>query len=133
MEKFGKKILEELNRKGFISLNKIILQIYYLKSILNLLQLIREYFEEIICVDYKDNNFVLKIKRNKEKGEKTIGFLFGLIEDNKNANNKQFNIGQYFLQYSSLEQIFNKFAEKENNENNQINVLIDQDLFDLFG
>ena len=41
------------------------------------------YFNEVFCADYRENNFVFKIKRNKAKGEKSIGFLFGLIEDNK--------------------------------------------------
>ena len=61
-----------------------------------LIKLIQQHFEKIRCVEYKDNNFTFNIKRNRVKGEKTIGFLFGLIEENKN----QLNIGQYFLQYS---------------------------------
>ena len=125
----GGKLIDELNEKGYIILSKILIWIFYSTSVLSLIKLIKEYFKEIFCVDYKDNNFVFKIKRNREEGEKTIGFLFGLIEDNKN----EFKIGFYSLQYSSLEQIFNKFAkEKEDNEINEIEVEIGKDFTEIF-
>ena len=114
-ELFGKKLFEEINTEGYVYFKKIIVAVYYLKCSLKLMKLIQQYFEKILCVEYKDNNFTFYIKRNKVKGEKTIGFLFGLIEENKN----QFNIGQYFLQYSSLEYIFNMMAK--NRENIRIN------------
>ena len=114
-ELFGKKLFEEINTEGYVYFKKIIVAVYYLKCSLKLIKLIQQHFEKIHCVEYKDNNFTFYIKRNKVKGEKTIGFLFGLIEENKN----QFNIGQYFLQYSSLEYIFNMMAK--NRENIRIN------------
>ena len=90
------------------------------------------YFNEIYCVDYRDNNFEFKIKRNKIEGEKTTGFLFGLIEDNKS----KYNIGQYYLQLSSLEKIFNEFAQEneinKNNNNNKVEIKISEELIDYF-
>ena len=124
----GGKLIDELNEKGRIKLSKIIIWIYYSSSVLSLIKLIKEHFEEISITDFKDNNYIIRIKRNKNKGEKTIGFLFGLIEDNK----KNFNIGQYFLQYSSLEQIFNDFAKGENREKNKLNIEINNELLDCF-
>ena len=59
-----------------------------------------------------------KIKRTHLITEKTIGFLFGLIEKNKNS----LNIEEYSIQLTSLETIFNKFAMENNineNKNNQ--------------
>ena len=131
-ELLGGKIYEELELKGYISLDKILLWVFYLKNILGMIKIIMNYFNEIFCVDYGGNNYVFKIKRDKVKGEKSIGFLFGLIEDNKN----DYNIGHYFLQFSSLEQIFNKFA-KENQRikyisNVQNDILITKELIDLF-
>ena len=131
-ELLGGKIFEELELKGYISLDKILLWIFYLGNVLGMIKIMMNYFNEIFCVDYGGNNFVFKIKRNKVKGEKSIGFLFGLIEDNKN----KYNIGQYFLQFSSLEQIFNKFA-KDNQRIKYINnvqndILITKELIDLF-
>ena len=129
---FGGKILSEINLKGYTPFKKILLWIYYLKQVLGMIKLIKEYFNEIFCIDYNENNFVFNVKRYKTKEEKSIGFLFGLIEDNKN----KFNIGPYYLRYSSLEQIFNKFAkDNENyigNNNNEINIEINQELLNNF-
>ena len=97
---------------------------FYIKSALKIIQKIKEYFETIFCVDYKDNNFVFRIERKRQEGEKTIGFLFGLIEDNK----KEFNVGQFFLQYSTLEQIFNEYAGVKI----EINIEINQEILDCF-
>ena len=123
-ELFGGKLLKELNNKGILPLKKIVIWMFYIKSALKIIQKIKEYFETIFCVDYKDNNFVFRIERKRQEGEKTIGFLFGLIEDNKN----EFNIGQFFLQYSTLEQIFNEYAGVKN----EINIEINQEILDCF-
>ena len=130
---FGEKLLEEIKTKGCIPFIKILLWIYYLKCALSMINLIKEYFPEIYCIDYGENNFVFKIKRYKTNEEKSIGFLFGLIEANKN----KFSIGPYYLRYSSLEQIFNKFARENNGNNNNINqnqieIEINQELLDNF-
>ena len=119
---FGEKILEEFELKGYISFDKILLWIYFLKNALNMIKIIFDYFKEIYCIDYRENNFIFKIKRNKNEGEKSIGFLFGLIEDNK----MKYNIGQYFLKLSSLEKIFNQFANEKNKcKDNQNNAKIE--------
>ncbi len=125
---FGEKVLEELNNKRFISLNKIILTIYYSTYSLGIIKLIKNYFDNIICVDFKENNFLYQIERKKSEEEKSIGFLFGLIEDYKN----EYNVGQYSLQYSPLEQIFNEFAIKKENGQQKINIVISKDILDIF-
>ena len=68
----GGKLIDELNEKGRIKLSKIIIWIYYSSSVLSLINLIKEHFEEISITDFKDNNYIIRIKRNKNKGEKTI-------------------------------------------------------------
>ena len=126
---FGGKILEDLEIYGKINFNKILYWIYYLNNFLGFVNIILENYEEIYCIDYSDNNFIIKIKKEKDK---SIGFLFGLIEDNKH----KFNIEQYNLNLTSLEQIFNKFArekEKSNdNENSSINIRINKEFIDTF-
>ena len=130
-ELLGGKILEELELRGYISFDKILFWIYYLKNVLGIIKVIMNYFNEIYIVDYGENNFIFKIKRNKIKGEKSIGFLFGLIEENK----EKYNIEQYFLQFSSLEQIFNKFAKENDkrdyNDNVKINIHITEELINI--
>ena len=83
-----------------------------------MIQIILLDFPEIHCSDYGENNFVFKIKRNRKENGKSIGYLFGIIEENSN----KFNIQKYFLQLTSLEQIFNEFAkEAEKSENQNYN------------
>ena len=118
-ELIGGKIIEEIEACGYVYIGRIISWIYYLENALNMIKIILDDFHEIHCTDYGENNLVFKIKRNKNEGEKSIGYLFGIIEENKS----KYNIEQYFLQLSSLEQIFNKFAketEKDENQNNEI-------------
>ena len=53
------------------------------------------------CADF----YKLKLPR----GEVTIGYLFGMIEDLKTV----FNISEYSVTQTSLEQIFQQFANQE--------------------
>ena len=119
----GGKIMEEIEVCGYVYLGRILSWVYYIENALNMINIILNYFPEIYCTDYGGNNMVFKIKRNKKEGEKSIGYLFGIIEENKN----KFNIEQYFLQLTSLEQIFNNFAKEsekpaEQNSNNIRNI-----------
>ena len=130
--RFGFKLLKEIEIWEKISINKLISWIFYLNNILKLIKIIRKYFEEIVCIDYIENNFIFKIKRTHLITEKTIGFLFGLIEKNKNS----LNIEEYSIQLTSLETIFNKFAmenninENKNNQNeiNKIEIYVNDEL-----
>ena len=116
-DRLGGKIIEEINAGGYVYLSRIISWIYFLENALKMVEIILVDFPEIHCSDYGENNFVFKIKRNRKEEDKSIGYLFGIIEE----NNRKFNIQQYFLQLTSLEQIFNNFSkEKETQENKLI-------------
>ena len=129
-ERLGGKIIEEINFGGYVYFNRIISWIYFLENALKMIQIILKDFPEIHCSDYGENNFVFKIKRNRKEEEKSIGYLFGIIEENSN----KYNIQKYFLQLTSLEQIFNKFAKETERQDNQLNhirnidILIDNEL-----
>ena len=58
-----------------------------------------------------DNNFLFKMKK-KEDDNKSIGYLFGLFETHKD----ECYITEYSIQQTSLEQIFNKFAENQGSQ-----------------
>ena len=115
-ERLGGKIIEEINYGGYVYLSRIIAWIYYLENALKMISIILEDFPEVHCSNYGENNLVFKIKRNRNEDEKSIGYLFGIIEENSN----KFNIQKYFLQLTSLEQIFNQFAEETERPDNQI-------------
>ena len=129
-ELLGGKIIEEIEACGYVYLGKIISWIFYIENALKMIKIILKDFPEIHCTEYGENNLVFKIKRKKDEGEKSIGYLFGIIEENKN----KYYIDQYFLQLSSLEQIFNKFAretekvENQNNENRNIDIPINHEI-----
>ena len=55
-----------------------------------------------------DNNFLFKMKK-LENENKSIGFLFGLFETHKD----ECFITEYSIDQTSLEQIFNKFAQNQ--------------------
>ena len=116
-DRLGGKIIEEINYGGYVYLSRIISWIYFLENALKMIQIILLDFPEIHCSDYGESNFVFKIKRNRNEDEKSIGYLFGIIEENSN----KFNIQKYFLQLTSLEQIFNKFASETERPDNQVN------------
>ena len=115
-ESLGVKIIEEIEACEYVYIHRIISWIFYLENALKMIKVLICDFQEIHCTDFGENNLVFKIKRNKNEGEKSIGYLFGIIEENKT----KYNIEQYFLQLSSLEQIFNKFAKETEKTDNQI-------------
>jgi energy-coupling factor transporter ATP-binding protein EcfA2 len=132
--RFGYKLVNELNIWQSITLHKLFTWIYYIENVLKLIKIIKEHFNNIICCDFVDNSFVFRIKREHSENEKSIGFLFGLVEKKKN----EFNVEEYSIQLTSLEQIFNGFAkEMENNENvydlENINIDINEELFNKLG
>ena len=49
------------------------------------------------------------------KEDKTIGYLFGMIEDKKT----EFNISEYSVSQTTLEQIFQNFANQATNDKAQ--------------
>ena len=115
IDRLGGKIIEEINTCGYVYLSRIISWIYFLENALKMVKIILIDFPEIHCSDYGENNFVFKIKRNRNGEDKSIGYLYGIIEE----NNHKFNIQQYFLQLTSLEQIFNNFAKETERQENQ--------------
>ena len=132
--RFGYKIIKELEIWNEINLHKLFTWVYYVENALKLIKIIKRFFNNIKCCDFVDNNFVFRIKREHSQNEKTIGFLFGLIEKSKS----EFNIEEYSIQLTSLEQIFNQFAkEMENNENfydlEKIDIEINNELYDKLG
>ena len=132
--RFGYKLINELEIWNEIDLYKLFNWVYYVENALKLIKVVKGFFNNIKCCDFVDNSFVFRIKREHCENEKSIGFLFGLIEKSKS----EFNIEEYSIQLTSLEQIFNHFAkEKENNGNyydlEKIDIDISDELFNKLG
>ena len=58
--------------KGKLKIHKFILQIFFVTNSLKLIKKAKENFEEIILIEFIDNNFLFKIK--KVKMEKVFDF-----------------------------------------------------------
>ena len=64
--------------------------------------MIQNQFQGVEIVEHWGNSWRLKIAR----GAFSIGYLFGLVEENK----AEFEVSEYSVAQTTLEQIFNNFA-----------------------
>ena len=109
--RLGEKLKRSLERSEGISINQLLSWIFYVQNAINFVQYGKENFEKIIIEEYIDNSFVFKMKKKKEEN-KSIGLLFGLFETHK----EECYITEYSLKQTSLERIFNKFAENQGSQ-----------------
>ena len=120
--RLGEKLIRQINLNGKIKIEQLLSWIYYCENALKLIKIAKEYFPEVILTEFIGNNFLFKLK--KGYNSKSIGFLFGLFESVKD----EYNITEYSIQQTSLEQIFNMFAvEQGKNKDNPIVNLEDEE------
>ena len=109
--RLGEKLLHSMEKTDGISMNSLLSWIFYVQNAIKFVQYGKDNFEEMIIEENMDNSFLFKMKK-KEEENKSIGFLFGLFETHK----EECFITEYSLQQTSLEQIFNKFAENQGSQ-----------------
>ena len=107
-ERLGDKLLRDMKKNNGINITALLSWIFYVENAIRFIEFGRENFAKIIIEENMDNNFLFKMKKN-EKDNKSIGHLFGLFEIHK----EECFITEYSIQQTSLEQIFNKFAENQ--------------------
>ena len=120
--RLGEKLIKNMEKSNGISINLLLSWIFYVKNAIKFMNYGKDYFDKIIIEENIDNNFSFKLEK-KEENNKSIGYLFGLFETYK----EECYIIEYSLQQTSLEQIFNKFAESQDfkldkNINNELNL-----------
>jgi len=106
-EGIGRKIYHEVTAHGNINLQTLINWTRYVTCAMKMIKVVLPHFNEVILSEFIENNFLFKIK--KSNNSKSIGFLFTLLEKEKDSC----EITEYSIQQTSLEQIFNKFAENQ--------------------
>jgi ATP-binding cassette subfamily A (ABC1) protein 3 len=106
-EGIGRKIFHEITVNGDINLQALINWTRYVTCAMKMIKVVLPHFNEVILSEFIENNFLFKIK--KSNNSKSIGFLFTLLEKEK----EPCEITEYSIQQTSLEQIFNKFAENQ--------------------
>ena len=112
--RLGKRIVKAINLNKRVNIGVILNWIHFIENSIKFIQKGKNYFEEIILAEHIENNFLFKMK--KGNNTKSIGFFFGLFEENK----EECHVAEYSIQQTSLEQIFNKFAFNQGKINNEI-------------
>ena len=113
-ESIGRKIYHEIIVSGNTSIQTLINWTRYVKCAMKMIGIVLPHFNEVILSEFIENNFLFKIK--KSENSKSIGFLFSLLETQKDIC----EITEYSIQQTSLEQIFNKFAENQGKTEDEI-------------
>ena len=106
-EGIGRKIYHEVTVNGDINIQALINWTRYVTCGMKMIKVVLPHFKEVILSEFIENNFLFKIKKSADL--KSIGFLFTILEKEK----EECEITEYSIQQTSLEQIFNKFAENQ--------------------
>ena len=109
--RLGEKLKRTMERSEGICISSLLSWIFYVQNAIKFVQYGKDNFENVIIEEYIDNSFLFRMKKKKEDN-KSIGLLFGLFETYK----EECYITEYSLQPTSLEQIFNKFAENQGSQ-----------------
>ena len=108
--RLGERIKREIDLHGNVPISTFLNWIFFVENALKFIQKGKNYFEEIILSEHIENNFLFKMK--KGNNDKSIGFFFGLYDDSR----EECFVTEYSIQQTSLEQIFNKFAQNQGKE-----------------
>ena len=111
-DSLGRDIYKFIKAKKCIKKSTILVWVTYINYLIDFAEKIKEYFDTVKCIDFKSNDFILKVKDRKIKninGNKKgcESFIFGIIEGFKN----KFSIEEYSYSLTSLESIFLKACE----------------------
>jgi ATP-binding cassette subfamily A (ABC1) protein 3 len=109
--RLGEKLIRDIEKSNGISINALLNWVFFVQNAIKLVQYGIDNFSKIIVEENMDNNFLFKMKK-KQDDNKSIGYLFGLFEIHK----EECYVTEYSIQQTSLEQIFNKFAENQGSQ-----------------
>jgi len=109
--RLGEKLMRYMEKSNGISVDYLLSWVFYVKNAIKFVYFGKDNFEKIIIQENMDNSFLFKMKKKKEDN-KSIGYLFGLFETYK----EECYITEYSLQQTTLEQIFNKFADNQDSQ-----------------
>jgi len=105
--RLGERLKKNIDHNGDIHIGTLLNWLFFVENALKFITHGKEYFSQIILSEHIENNFIFKLLKGKE--QKSIGFFFGLFEQKK----EECHITEYSIQQTSLEQIFNQFAQNQ--------------------
>ena len=106
--RLGEKLLRDIEKNHGVNISAVLSWIFYVQNAIRFVEYGRNNFAKIVVEENMDNNFLFKMKKIPNE-TKSIGYLFGLYETHKD----ECYITEYSIDQTSLEQIFNKFAESQ--------------------
>lgn len=105
-DNLGCEIYNDMSLQGNTSITRLIEFNHYTTSIIRLIEELLKMFDSVEIAEYWENTYTLKINK---KDDVSIGLLFGLFDQIK----EKFNVGEYSITQTSIEQIFNNFANQD--------------------
>jgi hypothetical protein len=96
---------EAFEQKGMVSYQNFLIWLNVEIHGLRIIHSLVEDFKSLEILEHYNDYFKMRVPR----GEMTIGYIFGLIEDRKS----DFGIAEYSVSQTTLEQIFQTFANLE--------------------
>ena len=107
----GSDIYSEYLERGKVTAINFINWLYIEENGLSVIDGIAQSFQKVDILEHYNDYYKLRVPR----GSKSIGYLFGLIETLKD----QFCISEYSVGQTTLEQIFQQFANQKADECSQ--------------
>lgn len=101
----GYSLYDDISKFNSAFVRNIIQWNYRISNLFNILKELQTEFKQVIISEYWGNAFQLKIGR---KENISVGYLFGYFDSKKN----ECNVNEYSISLTSLEQVFNKFANQ---------------------
>lgn len=105
-DNLGCEIYNDMSLQGSTSITRLIEFNHNTTSIIRLIEELLKIFDFVEIAEYWENTYTLKINK---KDDISIGLLFGLFDQLKD----KFNVGEYSITQTSIEQIFNNFANQD--------------------
>ena len=112
----GRDLLYLLKTNKSFTKYTALVWIKYIDYLHNLVTKLKKHnFNEVTCIDFKLNNFILEIKNTVKDDDQCDSYIFGLLESNKNA----LFLEEYSYTLTTFEKIFLEFCEQayQDNEN----------------
>ncbi|CDW85063.1 abc transporter family protein [Stylonychia lemnae] len=102
----GQDLVKEAQEyMGTVSVKNFLNWLYIEQAGINILDGLSQYFSEVEILEHYNDYYKLRVPRES----KTIGFIFSFIENKKDS----FKISEYSASQTTLEQIFQKFANQQ--------------------
>jgi ATP-binding cassette, subfamily A (ABC1), member 3 len=99
----GEEFYKELKEVGSLKYDELIKWAFTETRAMVILDLFESMFKQVEVLEHYYNSYLIKVSRDSY----SIGYLFGMMEDNK----AKYDISEYSVSQTTLEQIFNNFAK----------------------